>query len=106
MERVYPLKPGLNQLGSLADNEIALPANGVSRVHARLSVVGGELDVEDLASKNGTFVDAFGIRQPAPAPRFSRTTPEIAGPPPAPGEHGAAALADWGVSDDQIDALK
>ena len=60
---------------------------------------------EHIAAR-GTFVDAFGIRQPAPAPRFSRTTPEIAGPPPAPGEHGAAALADWGVSDDQIDALK
>ena len=60
---------------------------------------------EHIAAR-GTFVDAFGIRQPAPAPRFSRTTPEIAGPPPAPGEHGAAALADWGVPDDQIDALK
>ena len=62
-------------------------------------------DHEHIAAR-GTFVDAFGIRQPAPAPRFSRSTPEIAGPPPAPGEHGAAALADWGLSDDQIDALK
>ena len=55
-ERVYPLKAGTNQLGSLADNEIVLPANGVSRLHARLSVVDGKLEVEDLASKNGTFV--------------------------------------------------
>ena len=37
-ERVYPLKPGTHQLGSLADNEIVLPANGVSRLHARLEL--------------------------------------------------------------------
>jgi alpha-methylacyl-CoA racemase len=29
-----------------------------------------------------TFVDEFGLRQPAPAPRFSRTPGKIAGPPP------------------------
>ncbi len=29
-----------------------------------------------------TFVSAFGIMQPAPAPRFSRTTGRIGGPPP------------------------
>ena len=29
-----------------------------------------------------TFVEAFGIQQPAPAPRFSRTPGKIAGPPP------------------------
>ncbi len=56
VEQVYPLKPGSNQLGSLANNEIVLPANGVSRLHARLAVVDGKLEVEDLASKNGTFV--------------------------------------------------
>jgi alpha-methylacyl-CoA racemase len=30
----------------------------------------------------GTFVEAFGVQQPAPAPRFSRTPGSIAGPPP------------------------
>jgi alpha-methylacyl-CoA racemase len=34
-----------------------------------------------LASRQ-TFVEAFGILQPAPAPRFSRTPGKIAGPPP------------------------
>lgn len=33
-----------------------------------------------------TFVEAFGMIQPAPAPRFSRTPGAIAGPPPASGE--------------------
>ncbi len=56
LEQVYPLLPGINRLGSLIDNEVVLPANGVSRLHARLSVAGGELEIEDLASKNGTFV--------------------------------------------------
>ena len=68
MEQVYPLVPGSNQLGSLANNEIALPANGVSRVHARLTVVDGELEVEDLDSKNGTFVSGQRIQRMRIAP--------------------------------------
>ncbi|MFN0092330.1 MAG: CaiB/BaiF CoA transferase family protein, partial [Acidimicrobiales bacterium] len=35
----------------------------------------------------GTFVEVAGVRQPAPAPRFSRTAEAVAGPPAAPGEH-------------------
>ncbi len=67
-ERVYPLKSGTNQLGSLADNEIVLPANGVSRLHARLSVVEGKLEIEDLASKNGTFVAGRRVDRAQVAP--------------------------------------
>jgi alpha-methylacyl-CoA racemase len=52
------------------------------------------------------FVEVEGVRQPAPAPRFSRTQPEIQGPPPEPGEHTAAALADWGFSAEDIRALE
>ena len=67
-ERIYPLKPGTNQLGSLTGNEIVLPANGVSRLHARLSVVGGDLEIEDLASKNGTYVGGRRIDRARIAP--------------------------------------
>jgi alpha-methylacyl-CoA racemase len=35
-----------------------------------------------------TFVEAFGVNQPAPAPRFSRTPGAIAGPPPEVGADG------------------
>ncbi|MEM7583754.1 MAG: sigma 54-interacting transcriptional regulator [Acidobacteriota bacterium] len=74
MEQVYPLQPGVNQLGSLAKNDIALPANGVSRLHARLKVVDGQLEIEDLGSKNGTFVSGRRIDQvlinPSQAVRF------------------------------------
>ena len=45
----------------------------------------------------GTFHDRDGILQPGPAPRFSRTRPEIQRPPPAPGEHTEEILRDWGV---------
>lgn len=44
-----------------------------------------------------TYVEAFGIRQPAPAPRFSRTPGGLDRPAPAIGEGGEAMVAAWGV---------
>ena len=52
-----------------------------------------------------TFVEAAGVRQPAPAPRFSRTVAELDRPPAHPGQHTREALADWGLPKDRIDAL-
>jgi alpha-methylacyl-CoA racemase len=49
----------------------------------------------------GTFVEADGVLQPAPAPRFSRTAAVLQGPPPEPGEHTDDVLVDWGVADAQ-----
>ena len=54
----------------------------------------------------GTFVEVEGVLQPGPAPRFSRTKPEIQGPPPKPGEHTEQVLADWGFSQDELESLK
>jgi alpha-methylacyl-CoA racemase len=48
--------------------------------------------------ERGTFTEVAGVVQPAPAPRFSRTVPGIAGPPPRPGQHTDEALSDWGFS--------
>jgi len=42
------------------------------------------------------FVSVKRVEQPAPAPRFSRTAPEIQRGPPERGEGGAQALAEWG----------
>jgi alpha-methylacyl-CoA racemase len=53
-----------------------------------------------------TFFSRDGVTQPAPAPRFSRTPGEAGGPPPVPGQHTEAALADWGFSAAEIAALK
>ncbi len=47
----------------------------------------------------GTFVDRFGVRQPAAAPRLSATPPDIAGPPPAAGADTEAVLSEWGLAD-------
>jgi len=53
----------------------------------------------------GTYVEANGIRQPAPAPRFSRTPGALGQPPSAPGEHTREVLTAWGIPADRIDAL-
>jgi len=58
------------------------------------------LEVEEAPSHphnvaRATFVEAFGVVQPAPAPRFSRTPGLIQGPPPRSDEGGAAMAAQW-----------
>lgn len=50
-----------------------------------------------------SYLDIAGVTHPAPAPRFSRTAPEVVGPTPATGQGGAAALIEWGISNDDID---
>ena len=52
-----------------------------------------------------TFVTIDGVTQPAPAPRFSRTSPDNPTAPEAPGAGGRDALLDWGLSHQEIDAL-
>lgn len=54
----------------------------------------------------GTFVELDGVRQPAPAPRFSRTTAEIQSGPANPGEHTMSILSDWGFTEEEIESLK
>ena len=53
----------------------------------------------------GTFVEVDGVTQPAPAPRFSRTEPEISSAPAAPGQHNAEVLGEWGWSSEEVAAL-
>lgn len=50
----------------------------------------------------GTFVEAFGVTQPAPAPRFSATPGVISRPPPECGAHTREVLAAWGASDEIV----
>lgn len=52
----------------------------------------------------GTFVEVDGVRQPGPAPRFSRTPPPTPSPPGRERVDGTAPLADWGVDGSLIDA--
>jgi alpha-methylacyl-CoA racemase len=53
-----------------------------------------------------TFVENDGVLQPAPAPRFSRTQPEIKSPPPTPGQDTENVLADFGFTTREIESLK
>lgn len=53
----------------------------------------------------GTFIEVGGIIQPAPAPRFSRSTPATPRPPVT-GATGEDVLADWGFQAAAIDALR
>jgi alpha-methylacyl-CoA racemase len=49
-----------------------------------------------------TFVEAFGVVQPAPAPRFSRTPGGIRTRPPVPGEHSREILHEAGFTADEV----
>jgi len=52
----------------------------------------------------GTFLEVEGLVQPAPAPRFSRSSPGAPSPPARPGEGGDALAARWGVSAEVVSA--
>jgi alpha-methylacyl-CoA racemase len=54
----------------------------------------------------GTFIEVDGVTQPAPAPRFSRSMPEVRGAASKPGADSAAILADWGWAGEAIAALR
>jgi DNA-binding winged helix-turn-helix (wHTH) protein len=54
--RQVRLIEGDNVLGRAPDAAVWIDAPGVSRHHARIVISGGRATVEDLASKNGTFV--------------------------------------------------
>ncbi len=51
------------------------------------------------------MVKEGGLVQPAPAPRFSRTTAEIQGPPVEAGHHTSKTLIDWGFEPETVDRL-
>ena len=54
----------------------------------------------------GTFLEKEGILQPAPAPRFSRTPPEISRPASAPGADTDDVLGAWGLDATEIGKLR
>jgi DNA-binding winged helix-turn-helix (wHTH) protein len=59
--RAYPLAEGANVIGRDLSCAIALDARGVSRCHARIQLASGNAAVEDLGSKNGTWVNGSRI---------------------------------------------
>jgi alpha-methylacyl-CoA racemase len=54
----------------------------------------------------GTFLEVEGVPQAAPAPRFSRSAPDVPEPPAAAGQHTEAVLAAWGFSPEEVAGLR
>jgi len=52
------------------------------------------------------YADPDGVLQAMPAPKFSRTQPEMYLPPPGPGQHTDAVLKDYGFGADEVAALR
>ena len=64
--RDYTLAQGVNVIGRAADAAVRVDSGSVSRQHAQIVVAGGDARVEDLGSKNGTFVDGKRVTTPQP----------------------------------------
>jgi len=56
-ERRFVLSDGENVIGRASDAAVHIDSKSVSRHHARVEVSGVQATVEDLGSKNGTFLD-------------------------------------------------
>jgi alpha-methylacyl-CoA racemase len=54
----------------------------------------------------GSFVEVGGVAQPAPAPRFSRTSCPTPTPPAPSGADDGEVLAAWGVAPERIERLR
>jgi alpha-methylacyl-CoA racemase len=66
----------------------------------------GEAPAHPHNHQRATFVEVDGVVQPAPAPRFSRTRPDVPSPPPQPGADTDTALAAWGFTPDEVTKLR
>jgi diguanylate cyclase (GGDEF)-like protein len=62
--RVFPIAPGEMIMGRAPDAAVALLDSEVSRHHARLRLVEGGVEVEDLDSTNGTRVNGDLLHAP------------------------------------------
>jgi DNA-binding winged helix-turn-helix (wHTH) protein len=59
-----PLRSGENGIGRDPRDTIVIHSPDVSRHHARLTVAGTTVTLEDLGSKNGTFLGTRAVTQP------------------------------------------
>jgi len=59
-EKVFALQPGVNTIGRTAENNVFVLHRSLSRKHAQVVLEPTGATIEDLSSKNGTFVD--GVR--------------------------------------------
>jgi hypothetical protein len=62
-ERVFEIPEGEARIGSAPDNEIVLRVPGISRRHALVRRCPGGVEVLDLGSKNGLFVEGRRVKR-------------------------------------------
>jgi len=65
-DQVFALAEGESVLGRDPSVQVLVDVPGVSRRHARIRVRGADAAVEDLGSKNGTFVGDRRVDAPTP----------------------------------------
>ena len=65
-----------------------------------------EASMHPQMRERGVFTRFDDVLHPSPAPRFSRTPGSLRRPAPAPGQHSASVLADWGVDAATVAALR
>ena len=63
-KRIFTIPSVLTRVGRLPDCEVFLDHAGVSREHARITLDKDGYHLEDLKSRNGTFVNGVPVTQP------------------------------------------
>ncbi len=64
--RRFVLSPGVNTVGREPNSTVCINDASVSRGHARITITGDHVIIEDLKSKNGTQVMSEMIKGPTP----------------------------------------
>jgi alpha-methylacyl-CoA racemase len=65
----------------------------------------GEAAAHEHSEARGTYVDIDGIRQPGPAPRFSRTASRATAAPADAASTAQRVMLEWGLGEDEIREL-
>jgi hypothetical protein len=60
------LRRGLNRIGQISENDVVLASDAVSRRHAEIEVQGRNVQIRDLDSTNGTFVNDKRLERESP----------------------------------------
>jgi len=63
---IVKLHAGKTRIGACEDNDLVLDASTISRYHAEIVAQGRKVEIEDLHSTNGTFVNGGAVQRRQP----------------------------------------